>query len=272
MNELRVKIGAVWNLPVVCREFSITQDGIFDANGDFIANPFVSDSFEIEVASDCGSCLDLTSGSINYSANIGAAKGPNKLHKFYHISDRVLPVTKIEQPKPVQKESETMAESKKEPQMTPNEVFKQYFELKDFITSKNKEFTAYMSEYIDILAKMASFLEKALHASHADSLKFDNGTIFYAKKTYTNVADYDTFVRFTANEALKAQYGDNATDEFVNFIVDIFLSEGPLHFHTQAVRKSAILEYMKEHNDIPPTGIKVETERVAQIRRPLKSV
>lgn len=155
------------------------------------------------------------------------------------------------------------------PQINMSTLIGAYRNISAAIDQKSQE---HKEKVIDPLKKQLEVIEteimKNLVANGGESVRTENGTAFRKLMKYINLKDYNIFVKTTISQGCKKLWGDAATDQLIEAITNMMLDDGPLHFLNKAIGKAPVLEYMNEHDDIPPLGIELTQEYVLGIRKP----
>lgn len=111
------------------------------------------------------------------------------------------------------------------------------------------------------LSNQVELIEKYLASVLSDKLPkiaTAAGTIELVTKTYYNIADWDAFLRSEFADALRQTDMFECTDDGtkkLNQVVAALLNFGPTFFLKRDVRRTAVQEFVAEHEQ-PPTGIK----------------
>jgi hypothetical protein len=125
--------------------------------------------------------------------------------------------------------------------MKLSEAIALYIQVRDEKAALKKQFTA-ATEGLDLkLKKLESMFLKAFEKSGQTSAKADTGTAFIKERVSDKVVDREAYIAF-----LKA--------------------EGAYDMIESRVNKTALDEYIEEHEDLPP-GITRSVERTINVRR-----
>ena len=123
-----------------------------------------------------------------------------------------------------------------------DEVIQKYIELRDEIDRIENESKARVEPLKANLATMETWFQDQFNKRGVESSKTKHGTAFTQTKTQVSVDNMDFFVKFV---------DENKAWNFLNKVVN----------------KTAVEEYIAQHN-VPPPGVKTVTMRVVQVRRP----
>ena len=123
-----------------------------------------------------------------------------------------------------------------------DEVIKKYIEIRDEIDRLNNKCEAEVKPLKEALSTMETWFQDQFNQRGVESSKTQHGTPFTQTKTQVSVDNMDHFVRFV---------DENKAWNFLNKVVN----------------KTAVEEYVTQHN-VPPPGVKTVTMRVVQVRRP----
>jgi hypothetical protein len=126
-----------------------------------------------------------------------------------------------------------------------DELIGRYIELRDQIADMKKEYEAKVKPLNEFMQVIASKMLGDMHDSGQKSLKTDRGTAFIKESTFVGVSDWEAALNYIReNEAY-----------------DLL---------TKAVNKTAVKEYLEEHEDIPPPGVNITLKNEVQFRKPSK--
>lgn len=123
-----------------------------------------------------------------------------------------------------------------------DELIKKYIEIRDDIDRLQNECDAKIKPLKEILSAMETWFQAQFNERGVESSKTQYGTAFTQTKTQVSVDNMDYFVKFV---------DENKAWNFLNKVVN----------------KTAVEEYIAQHN-VPPPGVKTVTMRVVQVRRP----
>ncbi len=123
-----------------------------------------------------------------------------------------------------------------------DELIKKYIEIRDDIDRLQNECDAKIKPLKEILSAMETWFQGQFNERGVESSKTQYGTAFTQTKTQVSVDNMDYFVKFV---------DENKAWNFLNKVVN----------------KTAVEEYIAQHN-VPPPGVKTVTMRVVQVRRP----
>jgi hypothetical protein len=125
--------------------------------------------------------------------------------------------------------------------MKLSEAIALYIELRDEKAQLRKQFTASV-EGLDLkLKKLEAMFLKAFEKTGQNSAKADTGTAFIKERTTDKVVDREAYIAFLQ-------------------------AEGHFDMIESRVNKTALDEYIEEHEDLPP-GITRSVERIINVRR-----
>ena len=125
--------------------------------------------------------------------------------------------------------------------MKLSEAIALYIELRDEKAQLRKQFTASV-EGLDLkLKKLEAMFLKAFEKTGQNSAKADTGTAFIKERTTDKVVDREAYIAFLQ-------------------------AEGQFDMIESRVNKTALDEYIEEHDDLPP-GITRSVERTINVRR-----
>lgn len=125
---------------------------------------------------------------------------------------------------------------------------------------------------VDGMDMITSHLQKQLDNLGVKSIKTDAGTVFKTKKEYVGVEDFELFLDFLLQSVVKAAeevrgFEPSTTPLLVARELEYIKENANLQFLNKVINKSAVLQWMEDHeNDLPP-GAKYTTESVVQVRR-----
>lgn len=126
--------------------------------------------------------------------------------------------------------------------MKLSEAIGLYIELRDEKSELKKKFDASTERINAKMKKLEAMLLKAFEKTGQNSAKADTGTAFIKERTSDKVVDREAYIQFLQDSG---QY-------------DMIESR---------VNKSALDEYIEQHQDLPP-GVTRSIERTVNIRRP----
>jgi hypothetical protein len=118
----------------------------------------------------------------------------------------------------------------------------QYVKLRDLIKVKEKEFKEAISPYKKTLDDLNSVLLNHLNKAGANSVNTDNGTVYRTEKKSASLADPAAFMEYVI---------DNRAFDLMDRKANV----------------TAVAEFMKEHNELPP-GVNFSSAYVVGVRRP----
>ena len=126
-----------------------------------------------------------------------------------------------------------------------DELIGRYIELRDQIADMKKEYEAKVKPLNEFMQVIAAKMLGDMNESGQKSLKTDRGTAFIKESTFVGVSDWEAALNYIReNEAY-----------------DLL---------TKAVNKTAVKEYLEEHEDIPPPGVNITLKNEVQFRKPSK--
>ena len=119
---------------------------------------------------------------------------------------------------------------------TSDELIGKYVELRDKLATLNKQAEEAAKPVKDAMSVIASYMLNLFNESGETSKKTERGTAFVKESTFIGVKDWPATLQHIR---------DNEAWEFLN----------------RAVNKTAVKEYMKEHEELPPPGINISKKR-----------
>jgi len=126
--------------------------------------------------------------------------------------------------------------------MEMGELVDLYMTFRSAIEEETKVLKAKIEKGNAIMGRVEAALMLKMKDAKTDNVASAKGTAYFTTKTFCGVADWDALLPF---------------------IVD----EGNTHFLKKDVAKSAVEEYMAEHEGELPPGVKWTEEKVIQIRK-----
>lgn len=128
---------------------------------------------------------------------------------------------------------------------------KVFLALRDKMDALKKAHKEELKELKEKQTQLGMYIQKAMDEQGVESMKTEGGTAYKTKKDSVTV---------------------QTKAEFMQFILDRIEEEGVdgLYYLTSAASKNAIKEWMDEHNDTPPPGIKYDQFYEVQVRRESK--
>lgn len=121
-------------------------------------------------------------------------------------------------------------------------IVERYVRLRDRKAELKKAYEKSVED-IDLgLTKLENYLLKQMQEQGAESIRTGSGTAYLSKKTSATVSDRDAFKDFLAGQ------------------------DDPFVFIDLKANKSAVEEYSKEHQDVPP-GINWTVINAVNVRR-----
>ena len=121
-------------------------------------------------------------------------------------------------------------------------VVERYVALRDRKAELKKAYEASVEDIDTGLTRIENHLLKHLQDQGADSIKTPMGTCYLTTKTSATIRDWDEFKAFLQEQ------------------------EDPFYFVDRKANKTAVEEYSKEHQDVPP-GINWTAIRAVNVRR-----
>lgn len=125
--------------------------------------------------------------------------------------------------------------------MNTKELIAKYLEIRDKRDALKAEHAKEIKRFNDALAKVEEHFLKHFNEAGEESTKTAAGTAYRTVRTSAKVADRDAFLAFV-------------------------MESGDLNFLENRVNKTAVEEYMKEHDTLPP-GVDVTRAVTVNIRR-----
>lgn len=132
--------------------------------------------------------------------------------------------------------------------MDLKKAVKAYILLRSKVDERKKEHKAELKELTDKQAKIANLIQKQLDELGVDNIKTEDGTAFKAKKDSVTVKNKADFMEFVVNQ-VKESGADG------------------LYMMSITANKNAVKEYMEEHEDELPPGVKYEAWTEVQVRK-----
>lgn len=130
-------------------------------------------------------------------------------------------------------------------EFTTAQLIGRYIELRDKVAVIKKRAEEEIKPLQDFMDVIASKMLSDLNDSGETSKKTEAGTAFKKQSTFIGVADWDEVMKYII---------DNQQWQMLN----------------RAVNKSAVMEYMKEHEDQVPPGVNLTQRFEVQFRKPTK--
>jgi hypothetical protein len=123
-----------------------------------------------------------------------------------------------------------------------DQVIAKYIELRDRKAQLKAEYEAKVAPVQEAMDKAEAFILQKMEETGVTSFKTDAGTAYATIRTSASLADWDLFREFLAQQ------------------------EDPFVFLDRRVNKTAIEEYTKDKQDLPP-GFNWRVERTVGFRR-----
>jgi hypothetical protein len=123
-----------------------------------------------------------------------------------------------------------------------DQVIAKYIELRDRKAQLKAEYEAKVAPVQEAMDKAEAFILQKMEETGVTSFKTDVGTAYVTTRTSASLADWDLFREFLAQQ------------------------EDPFVFLDRRVNKTAIEEYTKDKQDLPP-GVNWRVERTVGFRR-----
>lgn len=126
--------------------------------------------------------------------------------------------------------------------VTFDRVIKEYVKLRDEKAAIEAEMKERVSDVKNKLGKLEAYLLQKLSADGSNSVKTDHGTAFITTTSYASVANWSAVLQFVKDQ-------------------DAY------HMLEKRVSKSAVVDYMEQHNEVPP-GVEYGTRLSVNVRKP----
>jgi hypothetical protein len=123
-----------------------------------------------------------------------------------------------------------------------DQLIEKYIELRDKKAQLEAAHKAKLAPINDAMDKVEAHLLSAMQEQGTIQFKAAAGTAYKSVRTSATIADWDSLREF------------------------IGMQDDPYRFLDRRVNKTAVDEYVAEHNDLPP-GVNYRTEAVVGIRR-----
>lgn len=130
-------------------------------------------------------------------------------------------------------------------EFTSADLIARYIELRDEVAAIKKRAEAEIRPLNDFMQVIASKMLSDMNEAGESSKKTPAGTAFIKQADFCGVGDWDQVVDYIK---------ENNAFELLN----------------RAVNKSAVKEYMAEHDDVPPPGVNITLKNEVQFRKPTK--
>lgn len=145
---------------------------------------------------------------------------------------------------------------------------RRYIDLRDEQDRMKKALKERIQPITEEMSTLERELADILHSQGQSKMGSDAGTFFFTDKLYVKTEDYEQFQRFLVNLILNrlVAKGFLAEGKTQYDAVEACMDSLAFNFLTQAVRKEAVQEYLKE-NGTPPPGLATETAQEVQVRR-----
>lgn len=161
--------------------------------------------------------------------------------------------------------------AEQEGKVKPDEKVTRYITIRDELTRMNNVLKEKQAPYKEEMENIEGELGTILMDMGQSTMKSDSGTFFFVDKSQVGTEDYESFMRWVLGTIITKLVKDEIIPADTNSYdaVDSAMDAMGLNFLTQAVKKESVVEYLKE-NGTPPPGLKHETVREVQVRRPTK--
>lgn len=121
-----------------------------------------------------------------------------------------------------------------------------YIELRDWCAADDAKHEARQKPVKDAMVQLEGFCHAHLNENNEQSIKTENGTVFFKGWTQVKMADKTMFISWVVD--------CESAEELEQRIASFF---------TAAVNKESVEEHLKEHNMLPPgidiaRGVKVQ--------------
>lgn len=136
--------------------------------------------------------------------------------------------------------------------------------ISDALKSKEKEFKELKASYKEQMLTIDSYLLGQAKAMGVTSFKTPEGTAFIDHPDFVSVTEWSAFLNFLSQCLVQ----DIAAKDMA--ISSVIRDSDVWVFFNQSVNKSAIKEFMKQHEGLPPDGITYGTKVEMKVRRPAK--
>lgn len=123
-----------------------------------------------------------------------------------------------------------------------DQVVAKYIALRDLKAQLKAEYEARVAPVQEAMNKAEAYILQKMDETGASAFKTDAGTAYSSTRTAASLADWDLFREFLSQQ------------------------EDPYMFLDRRVNKTAVEEYSKETDDLPP-GVNWRVERTVNIRR-----
>lgn len=143
---------------------------------------------------------------------------------------------------------------------TAQQLIKAYIALRDKLREDEEAFKkhkAAINSKMDLIEKEVG---KLLNAQKLKSTRTDSGTAYKDKKEYVGVEDWEDFLDFFCKSLVK-DIG------WAEGVADLIKEKADWTFFRKGVSKTTVLNYMKEHKNQPPPGLKYESVNTINFRR-----
>jgi hypothetical protein len=155
------------------------------------------------------------------------------------------------------------------PAAKPDTKVERYITLRDEIARLTGELKKVQSPIKEEMSAIEEDLATVLSDQGQTTMSGTAATFFFVDKQQVGVENYSSFQKFWVGTiVIKLQRDGFLKDDVSTYDAhDCAMESMGLNFVTQAVRKEAVSEYISEYKKTPP-GLKVETVREVQVRRP----
>lgn len=123
-----------------------------------------------------------------------------------------------------------------------DQVVAKYIALRDLKAQMKAEYEAKVAPVQAAMDKAEAYILAEMDRTGTEAFKTAAGTAYTSTRTAASLADWDLFRDFLASQ------------------------DDPFMYLDRRVNKSAVEEYTKDHQDLPP-GINWRAERVVGVRR-----
>ena len=131
--------------------------------------------------------------------------------------------------------------------MDLDKAVESYIDLRDRIAALDRTHKAKVKGIKDVQLKLQAFIQKKLEEVGAENIKTEHGTAFKATKDSVRVTNKAEFMQFITQRVEEAGVDG-------------------LYMLTVSASKNAVKEYMEDHEDDLPPGIKYEQWQEIQVR------
>jgi len=148
-------------------------------------------------------------------------------------------------------------------------AIKAYISIRNEVSARKKALDEELAELKEKQEKLGAFLLAEAERQGVESFSTSEGTAFKKIKDTVSVADWESVLKFVLYDVVR-NMGVCSSGAATWELVGNALKADSLALFTQAVNKTAVKQFMMEHDQTPPDGVVYDMREEIQVRAPSK--